>query len=119
MAPWNSNAVRIVESIAIFCVVLGLGIWILNSYQNRLKRDFESARSCEPDNMLAAFREAMENGEMDSAEFEKVRQVLSDRSGSNSGGNPNPSSAETGEKPEGKIASGDPVEESGDAGGAG
>ncbi|GAC1336112.1 MAG: hypothetical protein NVSMB14_03750 [Isosphaeraceae bacterium] len=76
MSLRDLDAQRIVVAIAIFCLVVGVGVWLLSSFQKRLKRDLSTTDSCDPRELLGTFREAFEEGEMDAAEFEKVRQVL-------------------------------------------
>ena len=76
MSLRDLDAQRIVGAIAIFCLVVGFGIWLLSTYQKRLRQDLSTTDSCGPRDLLGTFREAFEEGEMDAAEFEKVRQIL-------------------------------------------
>ena len=76
MSLRDLDAQRIVGAIAIFCLVVGLGIWLLSTYQKRLRQDLSTTDSCDPRDLLGMFREAFEEGEMNDAEFEKVREVL-------------------------------------------
>ena len=76
MSPLDPTTQRILGAIAVFCVVIGLGAWLLSHFQKRLKDQLTTTDACSPEELLGSFQEAFEAGEMDAAEFEKVREAL-------------------------------------------
>ena len=76
MSLWDPNTRRIIGAIAVFCVMLILGIRLLSYFRQRVEEELAANDSCDPEHLLDSFREAFEEGDMDAAEFEKVRQTL-------------------------------------------